>query len=294
MAEESLKRAPHDQVGIAMLGTAWRMMGDAREEALNGYDDLIRIFDLEPPEGFSGMEEFNAALCDELGRAHPKTREFVTQSLRFGSQTPGHLFGGRHALVERVRTRIEEAITRYIAALKPDPRHPFRARRTQDFRFSGSWSSRLRDQGFHINHVHPEGWISSCYYAAYRTRSPMKRRVKAGSSSANHLRRRPWHPARHPASPRTACAVPLLHVAWHHPVPQRNGPHHHRLRRGAGLSRFVDRTGTRRAAAGFFGRDGGDPVGEEPQGIAAPGLQGDRAHHHFIVSPSWASRPASA
>ena len=24
----------------------------------------------------------------------------------------------------------------------------------------------LRDQGFHVNHIHPEGWISSCYYVA--------------------------------------------------------------------------------------------------------------------------------
>src|ERR1700722_14142203 len=30
--------------------------------------------------------------------------------------------------------------------------------------FAGSWSSRLRDCGFHINHIHPEGWISSCHY----------------------------------------------------------------------------------------------------------------------------------
>src|SRR6185437_13137606 len=34
------------------------------------------------------------------------------------------------------------------------------------FHYSGSWSSRLRDCGFHVNHVHPYGWISSCYYVA--------------------------------------------------------------------------------------------------------------------------------
>jgi hypothetical protein len=25
---------------------------------------------------------------------------------------------------------------------------------------------RLRRQGFHVNHIHPEGWISSAYYAS--------------------------------------------------------------------------------------------------------------------------------
>ena len=24
----------------------------------------------------------------------------------------------------------------------------------------------MRDQGFHRNHLHPQGWISSCYYVA--------------------------------------------------------------------------------------------------------------------------------
>jgi hypothetical protein len=31
--------------------------------------------------------------------------------------------------------------------------------------YTGSWSSRLRDCGS-TNHIHPEGWISSCYYVA--------------------------------------------------------------------------------------------------------------------------------
>jgi hypothetical protein len=40
------------------------------------------------------------------------------------------------------------------------------SRRGKSFRYSGSWSSRLHDNGFHVNHVHPEGWVSSCYYVA--------------------------------------------------------------------------------------------------------------------------------
>ena len=47
------------------------------------------------------------------------------------------------------------SIPSLVAGLRP-------ARR--GFRFAGSWSSRLGDAGFHVNHVHPEGWISSCYY----------------------------------------------------------------------------------------------------------------------------------
>jgi len=66
---------------------------------------------------------------------------------------------------DRLRGRIEEAIDRYIAGLGAVPDHPFAARRSRGYAFSGSWSSRLKSGGFHINHLHPGGWISSCYYA---------------------------------------------------------------------------------------------------------------------------------
>ena len=31
-------------------------------------------------------------------------------------------------------------------------------------RFAGSWSVRLAGAGFHSNHIHPAGWISSAFY----------------------------------------------------------------------------------------------------------------------------------
>jgi tetratricopeptide (TPR) repeat protein len=164
--EKCVALAPHDQVALAILGTAWRMLGDERDEALNGYDSLIRIYDLEPPEGFSDMESFNAELNAYLDRIHPTTREYLDQSLRNGTQTPDKLFGAGHALVERLQLRIREAIGRYIADMTEDDNHPFVSRRSRHFDYTGSWSSRLRDCGFHTNHVHPEGWISSCYYVA--------------------------------------------------------------------------------------------------------------------------------
>jgi tetratricopeptide (TPR) repeat protein len=165
MAERALEAEPHNQAALAMLGTSWRLMGDERDELLNGYDRFVQIFELEPPSGFSDMASFNAELDASLDRLHPPVREYLRQSLRGGTQTSDNLFGTGHALVEKLRRRIAEAVQRYIEAL-PRQEHAFLARRTGDFAFAGSWSSRLRDQGFHINHLHPGGWISSCYYVA--------------------------------------------------------------------------------------------------------------------------------
>jgi len=158
--------SPHDQSCLVRLGTAWRLQGDERDEALNGYDSLIQAFDLEAPEGFASMADFNAELCTYLDRLHPGTREYPNQSLRGGTQTPDHIFGAGHDLVDRLERRISQAIRRYIDGLAEDRAHPFLSRRSRDFRYAGSWSSRLRDRGFHLNHVHPQGWISSCYYVA--------------------------------------------------------------------------------------------------------------------------------
>jgi predicted Zn-dependent protease len=165
MLEAVVAQAPHDNNSLARLSTAWRLLDDARDETLMGYDELVRVFDLEPPPGFSDMAAFNAALEEELQRLHPQRREFLGQSLRRGTQTAGHLFGGGHRLVEQLKTRIDEAVARYIAGLDADAAHPLCGRRRGGFAYNGSWSSRLGDCGFHVNHIHPMGWISSCYYA---------------------------------------------------------------------------------------------------------------------------------
>jgi hypothetical protein len=48
----------------------------------------------------------------------------------------------------------------------PDPGHPWSGRKSGGFRLSGAWSVKLKAGGYHINHLHPAGWISSAYYVA--------------------------------------------------------------------------------------------------------------------------------
>ena len=159
-----LRIDPFDQMSLALLGLAWRLKDDERDEGLNGYSSLVRVYDLEPPKGFSSMESFNAELGAYLDQLHPRTDAYLEQSLLGGTQTEGMLFGTGHALVEKLRVRIEEAVTNYIANLPANEHHPFLMRRKGSFRFKGAWSCLMRGQGRHANHLHPEGWISSAYY----------------------------------------------------------------------------------------------------------------------------------
>ncbi|MBL8342921.1 MAG: tetratricopeptide repeat protein [Rubrivivax sp.] len=188
-AERAVALAPQDQHALARLGLAWRLRGDPRDGWLNDVPRLVQPFDLEPPPGFADMATFNAALAAELRALHHDRREPVDQTLRRGTQTLGNLFDQGHPLVDALKVRIGEAVSRYIAALPADEvasasrgaasnapsgpapglrfvSHPLLARRSERWRFTDSWSSRLSRGGFHTHHVHPHGWISSAYYVS--------------------------------------------------------------------------------------------------------------------------------
>jgi hypothetical protein len=62
---------------------------------------------------------------------------------------------------------LDAPIREYIAGLRADDlEHPLYRRRRAGYRISGSWSVQLHADGFHINHVHPRGWLSSAYYVS--------------------------------------------------------------------------------------------------------------------------------
>jgi predicted Zn-dependent protease len=166
LAGQALARSPRDQTALAVIGTAWRLTGDLRGEDLYRYDDFVRVFDLAPPQGYSDMAAFNHDLDQTLGALHSDSREHIDQTLRNGTQTLGDLFARNLPLVDALQARFVEAIQNYIGALPASADHPFLMRRAAKFGFSGSWSSRLKAEGFHTNHIHPEGWISSAYYVA--------------------------------------------------------------------------------------------------------------------------------
>lgn len=168
-AEAAVRLDPLDQQAWAFLGLAWRANGDPREAWLNDYHQHVQVFDLEPPAGFSDVAGFNRELAVVLERLHTDAEAPIDQTLRHGSQTFGNIFDHEQPLVQKLKGQIAQAVDRYITrlgTLPGDESHPLLGRVTPRWRFSDSWSSRLRNEGFHTNHVHSHGWISSCYYVA--------------------------------------------------------------------------------------------------------------------------------
>ena len=166
-AQTACALAPLHQQAQALRLLAWRLQGQhALAAAVCDVERFVQVFDLPPPAGFTDMESFNAALATELRGLHADRQAPIDQTLRGGTQTLGDLFEQGHPLVNALKVCIRDAVQRYIDSLPTDAPHPFLGRRRSGWRFTDSWSSRLQQQGFHTDHVHPHGWVSSAYYVA--------------------------------------------------------------------------------------------------------------------------------
>jgi tetratricopeptide (TPR) repeat protein len=140
---------------------AWRLAGDPRWQWLEGdLERLVSVIDLTPDLPELGLLE------QTLRSLHVGTGEYLDQSVRGGSQTDGPLFSKIDPTIRKLRAAVVSAVEGHVQNLPPrDSSHPLLASaRDRRMRFSGSWSVLLRGSGYHANHVHPRGWISSALY----------------------------------------------------------------------------------------------------------------------------------
>jgi predicted Zn-dependent protease len=160
---------PLDQFAWALRGTAWQLLGDAREAWLLDYQQMVRPVQITPPDGYADTAAFFAAVAEALESLHRTQAHPIDQTLRGGTQTNGFLFRLKHPVLRLLERQIRDAVARALAALPADAQHPFWGRNltgSPAFRFAGAWSVRLTSRGFHTNHIHPAGWISSALYVA--------------------------------------------------------------------------------------------------------------------------------
>ncbi|GAB2934434.1 putative 2OG-Fe(II) oxygenase [Rheinheimera gaetbuli] len=167
LAQSLCHAKPLDQARWALLAACYKQCQDSdRYRQLYDFEHFIRAFTLEAPQGFTNVADFNQQLLTKLHSLHTSSQHPLQQSLRQGTQTEDHLFYRQDPLLQQLQQQITAVVTQYITALPDDSAHPFLRRKTADFRYSGAWSVRLRQQGFHRNHYHGDGWISGCYYVS--------------------------------------------------------------------------------------------------------------------------------
>ncbi len=163
ICEALLSAAPDDQMLLAYRSTALRLESDAAYSRLCDYARLVRTYALDPPPAYGGIERFNEALARTLTVLHHTTHRPIAQSLRGGTQT-GRNLPADEPVVADFFAMLDAPIRDYIARLDATSTHPVDRRKRASHRLSGSWSVLLSPGGYHVDHVHPQGWLSSAYY----------------------------------------------------------------------------------------------------------------------------------
>jgi tetratricopeptide (TPR) repeat protein len=150
-----------DHLLVPYQSAAWRLSGDPRWQWLEGDERLVGVHDLA--DRLPALD----ALADRLRGLHFSLHQPLEQSLRGGTQTDGPLFSRIEPEIRALRALIVETVESHVAQLPPPVAgHPTLIGTRAPIRFAGSWSVRLTGEGFHVNHVHPAGWISSAFYVA--------------------------------------------------------------------------------------------------------------------------------
>jgi predicted Zn-dependent protease len=158
------RREPMVQSWIAYEATAARLLGRESYRELYDFERLVQTYELEPPPGWPSIGALNAALLASLQARHRLAVQPLDQSLRHGSQTTRNLLAEPDAAIQAVLAAFDDPIREYQRRLGRAASHPLSARNTSGAQIFGAWSVQLHQAGFHVNHLHPEGWISSAYY----------------------------------------------------------------------------------------------------------------------------------
>ncbi len=160
IAERLCRDWPLDQYPVALAATAWRILGDPRYRALYDYDRLVRVWTIDAPPGWSSLDAYLGDLAAQL-RALQKLRGHpIGQSLRHGAQTGQNLTRSDDPVIAAFFAAIDAPIRAYMDILRGHD-DVLGRRAGETYRFAGAWSALLRPGGYHVDHLHPMGWISS-------------------------------------------------------------------------------------------------------------------------------------
>jgi tetratricopeptide (TPR) repeat protein len=218
LAEDILRRSPYEQQALAYLATAWRILGDPRYGELYDYAALVRSWTIDIPDGWSSLGAYLTDLTEGLNAQHRLKTHPLDQSLRQGSQI-SHALRSDHPAIKAFPKAVDGPIRAHMQALGRG-RDVLRARSTGAYRFQGVWSVKLRPGGGrHVDHLHPDGWLSSaCYIDLPRAVAAEGRQgwIKFGQPGVPTV---PKLEPEHFVRPETGLLVLFPSYMWHGTVP---------------------------------------------------------------------------
>ncbi len=168
-AEEAFRLAgsmcaadPNDQHSVAMFATAGRILGHPCHRELYDYDSLVRAYSLGVPQGWDSLDEYLVDFATALRARHSFRTHPFDNSERNGSKV-SDLLELEEPAFKAFSDAVRQPLDAHLAYLGTSETG-IRSRNTGGWHIDGIWSVWLRPEGFHHNHVHPEGWLSSACY----------------------------------------------------------------------------------------------------------------------------------
>jgi tetratricopeptide (TPR) repeat protein len=220
IGEDLRRRWPHDQFVVALVALAWRLIDDPRYRRLHDYDRLVRVQPLAVPPGWSSLESYLADLRVSLAGLHRLRGHPIGQSLRRGVQTPQCLTRLADPVIQAFFAAIDPPIRAYLEAVRAEDGEVLgrSGLPTRGYRLERAWSVLLRPGGFHVDHLHPKGWISSACHidvpdAVAREPQGWLKFGEPGVPTTPRLA------AEHRVKPRPGHLVLFPSYSWHGTVP---------------------------------------------------------------------------
>lgn len=218
-ARQGLSLDPGNQSLWGWAATAARALGDPLYRELYDYDAMVGVYEIATPPGWADLPAYLADLATALNRIHLYDTHPSSQSLRHGSQTMYRLTGSDDPAIRAFFKALDAPIREHIGKMG-EGTDPVRSRKTGDYRIEGAWSVRLKPGGFHKDHFHPEGWLSSAFY------------VETPDSALDSAEKQGWirfgqppfatqppQPAEHYVRPKPGRLVLFPSYMWHGTVP---------------------------------------------------------------------------
>ncbi len=162
--ERALLVDAFDQEAIAIRALALYLTGRDREaREITDPERWVHITEPDFPPEINDLAAFNIRLAADLLALESRRWQPAYQSIRGGTQSGNDLFIESASTIQILRRSIEQRVAAYIESLPDSSEQPFLAGKPSRTGVR-AWSVVLEDQGHHVTHIHPEGWLSGVYY----------------------------------------------------------------------------------------------------------------------------------
>ncbi|MCS6948702.1 MAG: tetratricopeptide repeat protein [Steroidobacteraceae bacterium] len=165
LVEPMLAREPQDQRWITYRIDAARLLAEPLAGAWADCPRIVRCYEIEAPAPWPDRAQFLRDVRAVLGRRHWAQREPLDQSLRRGTQSSRALQHDPDPVIQALLATFARPLRQYQNDLRAIDAPPLRrVIAAPALELAGCWSVRLRRGGQHVNHIHPQGAVSSAFY----------------------------------------------------------------------------------------------------------------------------------